>query len=99
PGRPASCALPAPRRAPARPLPRLPAPAPRPRSARAAELWQQEVLGNGLWEVLCRSAAVVPPLSRPVAEIASHVFAGPRVVDDSASVFAAPRRVRFHESE
>src|SRR5699024_8072112 len=45
------------------------------------------------------SAAVVPPLSRPVAEISSHVFAGPRVVDDSASVFAAPRRVRFHASE
>ncbi|HLQ80817.1 MAG TPA: D-arabinono-1,4-lactone oxidase [Brachybacterium sp.] len=87
------------RRATVRTMRRLPATAPRHRSARAAELWQQEVLGNGLWEVLCRSAAVVPPLSRPVAEIASHVFAGPRVVDDSASVFAAPRRVRFHESE
>lgn len=47
----------------------------------------------------CRGAALVPPLSRPLAEIASHLFAGPRVIDDSAAVFVAPRRVRFHESE
>ena len=86
-------------RATVRTMRRLPAEAPRHRPARAAELLQQEVLGNGAWEVLCRAAALVPPLSRPVAEIASHVFAGPRVLDDSAAVFAAPRRVRFHETE
>ncbi|WP_394215929.1 D-arabinono-1,4-lactone oxidase [Brachybacterium vulturis] len=86
-------------RATVRTMRRLPPDAPRHRSARAVELLQQEVLGNGAWELLCRSAALLPPLSRPVAEIASHVFAGPRVVDDSAAVFAAPRRVRFHETE
>ena len=86
-------------RATVRSMSRLPADAPRHRPARPLELLQQEVLGNGAWELLCRSAALVPPLSRPVAEIASQVFAGSRVVDDSAAVFAAPRRVRFHESE
>lgn len=78
---------------------RVPQGTARRRSPRAAELAQQELLGNGAWELLCRSAAVVPPLSRPVAEIASRLFAGPRVVDDSAAVFTAPRRVRFQESE
>src|SRR5690606_6178440 len=38
-------------------------------------------------------------LRRPAASLASRVFAGPRVVDDSARVFTAPRRVRFRESE
>lgn len=87
------------RRATVRTMHRLPAAAPRRRPARPIELLQREVLGNGAFELLCRSAALAPPLSRPVAEIASRAFAGPRVVDDSAAVFAAPRRVRFHESE
>ncbi|MGO2995798.1 MAG: D-arabinono-1,4-lactone oxidase [Brachybacterium alimentarium] len=78
---------------------RVPQETARRRPSRAAELLQQEVLGNGAWELLCRSAALVPHLSRPAAEIASRVFAGPRVVDDSAAVFTAPRRVRFQESE
>ncbi|MGP9604397.1 D-arabinono-1,4-lactone oxidase [Brachybacterium sp. AOP42-E1-35] len=86
-------------RATVRTMHRLPADALRERPARAAELLQQEVLGNGAWELLCRAAALVPRLSRPVAEIASRSFAGSRVVDDSATVYAAPRRVRFHESE
>ncbi|HJF50242.1 MAG TPA: FAD-binding protein, partial [Brachybacterium paraconglomeratum] len=86
-------------RATVRTMRRLPADASRQRPSRAAELLQREVLGNGVWEMLCRAAALAPPLSRPVAEIASHVFAGPRTVDDSAAVYAAPRRVRFHESE
>jgi len=86
-------------RATLRTMARLPADAPPRRPSRAAELVQQEVLGNGAWELLCRSAALVPRLSRPVAELAARVFAGPRVIDDSAAVFAAPRRVRFHESE
>lgn len=83
----------------ARTMRRLAPDAPRHRPARALALLQQEVLGNGAWEVLCRSAALIPALSRPVAEIASHVFAGSRVVDDAPAVFTAPRRVRFHESE
>ena len=86
-------------RATQRTMRRLPSNTARIRPARALELLQSEVLGNGAWELMCRGAALVPPLSRPVAEIASHVLAGPRVVDDSASVYAAPRRVRFHESE
>ncbi|MGN7212670.1 D-arabinono-1,4-lactone oxidase [Brachybacterium paraconglomeratum] len=86
-------------RATVRTMRRLPADASRQRPSRAAELLQREVLGNGAWEMLCRAAALAPPLSRPVAELASHVFAGPRTVDDSAAVYAAPRRVRFHESE
>lgn len=86
-------------RATVRTMARLPADAPRQRPPRAAELLQREVLGNGAWEMLCRAAALAPPLSRPVADLASHVFAGPRTVDDSAAVYAAPRRVRFHESE
>lgn len=86
-------------RATVRTMRRLPPHAPRHRPARAVEVLQQDVLGNGAWELLCRGAALVPPLSRPLAEIASHLFAGPRVIDDSAAVFVAPRRVRFHESE
>lgn len=72
---------------------------PRVRPARALELLQREVLGNGAWEVMCHGASLVPALSRPVAALASHSFAGPRVLDDSAAVYAAPRRVRFRESE
>jgi len=78
---------------------RLPADAPRERPARGIELLRQEVLGNGAWGLLCRAAALIPPLSRPVAEFGSRAFAGPGVVDDSSTVYAAPRRVRFHESE
>lgn len=78
---------------------RVPAETPVLRPGRAAELLQREVLGNGAWEVLCRAASAVPAASRPVAEVASRVFAGSAVTDDSAAVFAAPRRVRFHESE
>jgi len=78
---------------------RLPADAPVHRPGRAADLLQREVLGNGAWELLCRAASTVPALSRPVGEIASRVFAGSPMTDDSAAVYAAPRRVRFHESE
>lgn len=78
---------------------RLPADAPRVRPHPLAELVQREVLGNGAWDLLCRGAAAVPPLSRPAAELASRLLAGPRIVDDSPAVFTAPRRVRFHESE
>ena len=86
-------------RATVRTMRRRPAGTARERPPRVAELLQREVLGNGAWELLCRAAALAPPLSRPVAGLASHVFAGPRMVDDSAAVFATPRRVRFHESE
>ena len=86
-------------RATVRSMRRLPLEVARERPSRGAELLQQEVLGNGAWELLCRSAALVPPLSRSVAELASRVFAGPRVVDDAPAVFVAPRRVRFSESE
>ena len=78
---------------------RLGADAPVARPGRAADLLQREVLGNGAWEVLCRAASAAPALSRPVGEIASRVFAGAARTDDSAAVYAAPRRVRFHESE
>lgn len=87
------------RRATVRSSRRLPADAPRQRPHRVSELLQKEVLGNGAWDLLCRSAALLPPLSRPAAELASRLFAGPRVVDDSPKVFTTPRRVRFHESE
>lgn len=63
------------------------------------EAVQREVLGNGVFSVMCHAAALLPPLSRPVAEIASYAFTGAPMVDDSAAVYAAPRRVRFHESE
>ncbi|MGP9845752.1 D-arabinono-1,4-lactone oxidase [Brachybacterium sp. 107] len=72
---------------------------PRQRPHRVTEVIQQEVLGNAAWDLMCRGAAVIPGLSRPAAELASRLFAGPHVVDDSASVFTAPRRVRFQESE
>lgn len=71
----------------------------RQRQHRAVEALQREVLANGVFEVCCRAAALVPPLSGPVAEIASRAFAGPSMTDDSHRVYAAPRRVRFHESE
>lgn len=78
---------------------RLPPGTPRRRPHPLAELAQREVLGNGAWDLVCRAAAAVPPLSRPAAELGSRLLAGPRIVDDSPSVFTAPRRVRFHESE
>lgn len=87
------------RRATVRTTRRLPADAPRERAHPVVETLQREVLGNGAWEVLCRAAALVPPLSRPVAEVGSRFFAGSGMTDDAPAVYAAPRRVRFHESE
>ncbi|GAB2531755.1 D-arabinono-1,4-lactone oxidase [Brachybacterium huguangmaarense] len=78
---------------------RLPDGTPTSRPSRAAEILSSEVLGNGAFELLCRAAQVVPPLSGPVAEVAARVFAGSPVTDDSPRVYVAPRRVRFHESE
>jgi FAD-linked oxidoreductase len=78
---------------------RLPAAAPRQRAHPLAEFTQRELLGNGAWGMLCTAAAVAPPLSRPIGGLASRVFAGAPVTDDSSKVFVAPRRVRFHESE
>lgn len=86
-------------RATVRTMRRVPQESPPRGPGRLAGTIQAEVLGNGAWELLCRGASVIPALSRPAAEIASRVFAGPPVLDDSDTVFTAPRRVRFHESE
>ncbi len=63
------------------------------------EGFQREVLGNGVFGAMCQAAAVLPPLRGPVAHIASHALTGAPMIDDSPRVYAAPRRVRFHESE
>ena len=69
------------------------------RPHRALEILQQEVLGNGAFEVLCRAATLAPGITPAVNALTSRLFAGSAVCDDSPSVYAAPRRVRFHESE
>lgn len=69
------------------------------RQTRPLEFLHTEVLGNGTFGVLCRAAAAVPALARPVAEISSRGLTGPAVTDDSPRVYVAPRRVRFHETE
>lgn len=74
---------------------RLPADAPRRRPPRAAELLQREVLGNGAWEMLCSTAALAPPLSRPVAEIASHVWLS--TAFERETVYIAAHR--YHREE
>ncbi|MDO5662957.1 MAG: D-arabinono-1,4-lactone oxidase, partial [Brachybacterium sp.] len=86
-------------RATVRTTSRVPADTPVTRRSAPVELLHRELLGNGAFELMCRAAVLIPPLSGPVAEVASRAFAGPPVTDDSARVYVAPRRVRFHESE
>lgn len=91
--------FPSTRRATVRTSTRLAADTVRARRGVLAESLQREALDNGAFEVLCRAAAAVPALSRPVADVSSRFFAGPTMVDRSDRVFVAPRRVRFHETE
>lgn len=53
------------------------------------------MLGNGAWEMLCRAAALAPPLSRPVAEIASHVWLS--TAFERETVYIAAHR--YHREE
>ena len=72
---------------------------PRRRQHPALEWVQDELLSNQVWEQLCRATFLAPPLTRPVADLASRVFDGPPVTDDAPAVYAASRGVRFHEAE
>jgi L-gulono-1,4-lactone dehydrogenase len=59
-----------------------------------------ELLANGVFEVLNRAATAGPGLVRRVLNPAAGRALGPReFADDSWKVFASPRRVRFVESE
>lgn len=78
---------------------RVPSSTPRVREHPAAEWLNKELLGNRVWEQLCRATYLVPPLTQPVAELASRLFDGAPMTDDAPAVYAASRGVRFHEAE
>jgi L-gulonolactone oxidase len=70
--------------------------APRPRWR---ALLDDEVLANGLLEVVTRTSATVPRLIRPANQLCTKFFSESSYVDRSYRVFANRRRVVFREAE
>ncbi len=78
---------------------RLPANAPR-QPVGAVKRWlDDELLGNDLYEVLCRIGSIAPGTIPAFNRLASGVAFNRRLADYSHRVFASERRVRFREME
>ncbi len=78
---------------------RLPADAPRTPPGPVTKWLDDELLGNGLYEVLCRLGSIAPGTVPGINRLASRVAFTRQVADYSHRIFAAERRVRFRELE
>lgn len=78
---------------------RLPADAPRTPVGPVKRWLDDELLGNDLYELLCRIGAVAPGTIPAFNRLASGVAFNRQVADYSHRVFASERRVRFREME
>jgi L-gulono-1,4-lactone dehydrogenase len=58
-----------------------------------------ELLSNGLFQVVNEVATLVPPLTRPLNAVSARALSARRYTASSAEVFVSPRRVRFREME
>lgn len=70
----------------------------RPRS-RAAAVWQDEVVANGLFGTAMELGRRLPALTPRIARAVAGVLTREEHLDDSFRVYAHPRRVRFVEQE
>lgn len=78
---------------------RLPADAPRTPPGRVQRWLDDELLGNGLYEVLCRLGSIAPGTVPGINRLASRVAFTRQVADYSHRIFATERKVRFRELE
>jgi FAD/FMN-containing dehydrogenase len=78
---------------------RVPADAPRQPVGRVRRWVDDELLGNGLYEVLCRIGSIAPRTIPAFNRLASGVAFNRELADFSHRVFASERRVRFREME
>jgi FAD-linked oxidoreductase len=78
---------------------RLPADAPRQPVGRVKRWVDDDLLGNGLYEVLCRIGSIAPGTVPAFNRLASGVAFNRQVADYSHRVFASERKVRFREME
>ena len=62
-------------------------------------LLDDELMSNGLFEVVNRVGWLLPPLVPRINRISARNIAAREFTDCSYAVFASPRRVRFKESE
>ncbi|MDM7855394.1 D-arabinono-1,4-lactone oxidase [Cellulomonas alba] len=58
-----------------------------------------ELLSNGLFQVVNEVATLVPPTTRRINAISARALSSRRYTAPSAEVFISPRRVRFREME
>lgn len=78
---------------------RLPVDAPRSPVGPVKRWVDDELLGNGLYEVLCRIGSIAPGTVPAFNRLASGVAFNRQAADYSHRVFASERRVRFREME
>lgn len=78
---------------------RLPADAPRTPPGPVQRWFDDELLGNGLYEVLCRIGSIAPGTVPGINRLASRVAFTRQVADYSHRIFATERKVRFRELE
>nr|WP_322972908.1 D-arabinono-1,4-lactone oxidase [Microcella humidisoli] len=78
---------------------RLPADASRQPVGRVKRWVDDDLLGNGLYEVLCRIGSIAPGTIPAFNRLASGVAFNRQVADYSHRVFASERKVRFREME
>jgi L-gulono-1,4-lactone dehydrogenase len=78
---------------------RLPADAPRQPVGPVKRWFDDELLGNGLYEVLCRIGSIAPGTIPAFNQLASGVAFNRELADFSHRVFATERKVRFREME
>lgn len=77
-------------------LPDSTPPAPLPR---VSKLLDDEVLGNGLFGMLCRAGSLLPSAIPPINRLAARALSARDYTAQSNEVFVSPRRVRFREME
>jgi FAD-linked oxidoreductase len=73
-------------------------------AARAAvprwrQVWEDEVVNNGLFGAMCYAGVVAPRSIPALSAVATRLVADRQYTDDSTRVFTSPRRVRFREME
>ncbi len=78
---------------------RLPADAPRHPVSPISRLFDDELLGNGVFGLMCAAGAHIPALVPPLNRFAARTLAARDYTDEPHKVFVTPRRVRFREME
>ncbi|MFJ4714141.1 D-arabinono-1,4-lactone oxidase [Streptomyces sp. NPDC088785] len=67
--------------------------------SRAGSLWEDEILSNGLFQVVNSIGRAVPATIPAIAKVSSKALSARTYTDIPYKVFTSPRRVRFVEME